>query len=234
MKRLTVPLLVAAVASIGFVQITATASPVSHSVPALASAAPKHMLSADNFPRPSREACVSTVAKLPTSTLYKPTDRRLYQHTLVVVRKSKRRLMLFRYGKAVPGCWQVGLGSGKIAGTKHREGDLKTPEGWYRTSDKPWSRFHGAIAIHYPNKLDARRGLRSGQISRSTYRRIVRALERGVKPPQRTKLGGEVLIHGGGGKSDWTLGCVALDNPRLDSLRKLLPRNKRFNILILP
>ena len=37
-------------------------------------------------------------------------------------------------------------------------------------------------------------------------------------PPQNTKLGGDIYIHGNGAQSDWTWGCVALEN---DDMREL-------------
>jgi WD40 repeat protein len=37
-------------------------------------------------------------------------------------------------------------------------------------------------------------------------------------PPQDTALGGEIFIHGGGTGSDWTLGCIALADARIDWL----------------
>ena len=37
-------------------------------------------------------------------------------------------------------------------------------------------------------------------------------------PPWDTPLGGEIFIHGGGSGSDWTWGCVALDD---DDVREL-------------
>ena len=43
-------------------------------------------------------------------------------------------------------------------------------------------------------------------------------------PPQRTRLGGEIYIHGQdaarphGRSQDWTRGCIALDNPAMQEL----------------
>ena len=37
-------------------------------------------------------------------------------------------------------------------------------------------------------------------------------------PPQYTKLGGLIYIHGNGAKSDWTWGCVALENEQMKEL----------------
>ena len=40
----------------------------------------------------------------------------------------------------------------------------------------------------------------------------------GRAPPWNTPLGGAIGIHGGGGSSDWTLGCVAVENAEIEEL----------------
>ena len=47
---------------------------------------------------------------------------------------------------------------------------------------------------------------------------IVEAHRRKATPPQHTKLGGLIYIHGHGAASDWTLGCVALENEHMKEL----------------
>ena len=42
-------------------------------------------------------------------------------------------------------------------------------------------------------------------------------------PPWDTKLGGEIFVHGRGSKSDWTLGCIALDDADIEELYRLVP-----------
>ena len=37
-------------------------------------------------------------------------------------------------------------------------------------------------------------------------------------PPWNTSLGGEIMIHGHGSETDWTLGCIAVDNEVMDIL----------------
>ena len=37
-------------------------------------------------------------------------------------------------------------------------------------------------------------------------------------PPQYTKLGGLIYIHGNGSSRDWTLGCVALEDNEMKEL----------------
>jgi murein L,D-transpeptidase YafK len=141
---------------------------------------------------------------------------------------------LHRGATGVPACWPAALALDYPAGQKQREGDRKTPEGWYRTSDKPTSQFYGAIAVHYPNVQDADAGLARGQITKARRDAISSADARGTKPPQYSSLGGEILVHGGGNFPDWTLGCVALENADLDRLRGLLPAGMKTDILILP
>ena len=183
-------------------------------------------------------ACPPRVAEIPDSHLFSVDDARFDGHA-VVVRKSERQLLLYENRRLAtvegrPACWRVGLANGYRAGDKKREGDRRTPEGWFRTSDKPTSSFYGAIAVHYPAVDDAEEGLADGRIDEQTRDAIVRAVDAGEKPPQATALGGEILVHGGGGSTDWTLGCVAMDDAHIDQLRAALGPGTRANILILP
>lgn len=176
--------------------------------------------------------CIDSVAELPAADFLRADDRRLTRGTLIVVSKRARRLMLYDEGKSVA-CYRVALGFAP-EGHKTVQGDGRTPEGWYRTSDKPWSSFENAIAIHYPNADDARAAEADGRVGKRTRDQIVGAIEAGKVPPQATKLGGAVLIHGGGSSFDWTLGCVALDDDELVALRDRLPKGMRTDLLILP
>jgi lipoprotein-anchoring transpeptidase ErfK/SrfK len=46
----------------------------------------------------------------------------------------------------------------------------------------------------------------------------MRALKARKAPPQNTRLGGDIYIHGHGSSSDWTWGCVALENEDIREL----------------
>jgi lipoprotein-anchoring transpeptidase ErfK/SrfK len=46
----------------------------------------------------------------------------------------------------------------------------------------------------------------------------LRALKTKKTPPQNTALGGDIYIHGNGAGSDWTWGCVALENEDIREL----------------
>jgi murein L,D-transpeptidase YafK len=183
-------------------------------------------------PPPAPGTCAATAAGIPGVD---PADPRLAGHAVIVVEKSARRLGLYDSG-AVVGCWPVGLGQadGADGGPKLRRGDLRTPEGWYRTSDRPWSSFYHAVTIHYPNAADADRGVATGRITAATRDRIVAAVAAGRTPPQDTPLGGDLLFHGGGSTSDWTLGCIALQDADIDALRSHLPAGMKTDTLILP
>jgi murein L,D-transpeptidase YafK len=72
--------------------------------------------------------------------------------------------------------------------------------------------------VSYPNVEDADRGLRDGLITKAQHDAIVDAQRRKVAPPQYTRLGGLIYIHGNGSSSDWTWGCVALENEHMKEL----------------
>ena len=98
-------------------------------------------------------------------------------------------------------------------GDKQYAGDKATPEGMYMVTKKKGSRdtkYYKALMINYPNEEDRTQFAeqkRKGMLSRNS------------------RLGGLIEIHGEGGKgSDWTIGCVALPNDRMDELySKLSP-----------
>jgi murein L,D-transpeptidase YafK len=135
----------------------------------------------------------------------------------IVVHKSKRKLELYSDGALVR-TYRVGLGLNPVP-AKQRQGDRATPEGEYYVfvrNDK--SAFYLSLGLSYPNVADAARGLRDGLISRGQRDAIVNAIKRKARPPQNTALGGDIFIHGGGAGSDWTWGCVALENAGIKEL----------------
>ena len=67
-----------------------------------------------------------------------------------------------------------------------------------------------------------RQHLYSPIITKDEYSRIVSAHQKGVTPPWNTKLGGEIFIHGRGSSSDWTWGCVALDDSEMKELFQIV------------
>lgn len=140
----------------------------------------------------------------------------------IVVKKGQRQLLLFS-GEKLVRTYQVGLGLSPI-GDKVRSGDHRTPEGdFYIFTRNDKSAFYLSLGISYPNVAHAERGLRDGLITRAQYDAIMRANKGKKTPPQNTRLGGTIYIHGNGAGSDWTWGCVALDDQDVRELFDVIP-----------
>jgi murein L,D-transpeptidase YafK len=135
----------------------------------------------------------------------------------IVVIKSKRQLKLYSAGSLVRS-YKVGLGLNPVD-DKKRQGDRATPEGdFYIFTKNNKSAYYLSLGLSYPNVEDAERGLRDRLISQAQHDVIVRAIKRKGTPPQNTALGGDIYIHGNGASSDWTWGCVALENEDMREL----------------
>jgi len=140
----------------------------------------------------------------------------------IIVIKSRRILELYSAGRLVKK-YRVGLGLSPVE-DKVRAGDRRTPEGdFYICSKNPRSQFYLSLQLSYPNARHAARGLRDGLITRDQYNQTLDALNRKRVPPQNTRLGGELFIHGNGSQGDWTWGCVALDDAEMRELYDAIP-----------
>jgi len=128
----------------------------------------------------------------------------------IIVSKAKRTLEYREEG--ISREFPIGLGSAPI-GRKSQQGDRKTPEGAYFITHKnSRSQFYLSLGISYPNPDDAKVGFESGMISRAQYAAIEETSRQRHRPPQNTRLGGDIFIHGRGAQSDWTWGCIALND----------------------
>jgi murein L,D-transpeptidase YafK len=158
----------------------------------------------------------------------------------ILIKKGERKLYLYRRenGKErLAKTCQIALGNNPT-GTKRRQGDGATPEGdYYITHKNARSKFYLSLGVSYPNIADADQGLKDGLITKAQHQAITRAIRDKTKPPQNTKLGGDIFIHGGGtGKlfgliRDWTLGCVALENDEMKELFDLVPAQTPVKIV---
>ena len=107
----------------------------------------------------------------------------------------------------------------EILGTEGNPDHWRTPEGaFYVVRKNPYSKFHRAFLLNYPNAEDATRGLRDGLINHRQFDIIIQAEKRGTAPPMGTALGGMIEIHGHGTglSSNWTQGCVAVRDEDMD------------------
>lgn len=147
----------------------------------------------------------------------KPNLKLPLKEPRIVVFKSRRQLELYSDGALVR-TYRVGLGLNPVD-DKQREGDRATPEGeFYIFIKNPKSAYYRSLGISYPNIEDAERGLRAGLVTRAQHHQIVSAIKKKAAPPQYTALGGLIYIHGNGAGSDWTWGCVALENEDVKEL----------------
>jgi murein L,D-transpeptidase YafK len=137
----------------------------------------------------------------------------------IVVAKTARQLTLM-CGSRVERAYPVTLGRNAGA-DKAVEGDEATPVGeFYVCAKNPRSRHFLSLCISYPNAEDAERGLAAGLIDGAEHAQILQAIAARKMPPQRTRLGGEIYIHG---RSEHfnprgTRGCIALNNPDMQDL----------------
>lgn len=173
---------------------------------------------------PARAAPVADAATLPSAE--RPTRSPLklpLDNPHLVVKKSERRLLLFDGDKALR-TYRVGLGFAPT-GDKVRQGDGRTPEGsFYVCVKNAASQYYLSLGLSYPGKAHAARGLRDGLITQAQHDGIISALNRRQRPLWDTRLGGEIFIHGNGSSSDWTWGCVALDNEDMKELFDAIPK----------
>jgi hypothetical protein len=112
----------------------------------------------------------------------------------LLANKAQRRLELW-VGRRMVKAYRVQLGI-VPRGAKLRLGDRRTPEGEYFICAHTRSKYYLALWISYPNLEDARRGLESKLINPREYEEVNAALKEGRCPPQRTRLGGDLLLHG--------------------------------------
>ncbi len=148
----------------------------------------------------------------------------------LVILKSQRKLLLMNSSNLIK-TYSIDLGRNP-RGDKRRLGDCRTPEGeFYVCRLVNPSRYHRAFLLSYPNIEDAAKGYLSGLISLTDYVRIVEANVRKQIPPQYTRLGGLLEIHGSRQGLDWTLGCAALSNEDMDELWHVIREHTRVTIL---
>lgn len=152
----------------------------------------------------------------------------------IVVEKSARRLRVYA-GAALLLESRIAIGRNSEA-DKTVEGDEATPLGeFFVCARNPRSRFFLSLCISYPNAAHADRGLRGGLIDAKEHAQIIDALAQRRTPPQHTRLGGEIYIHGevpfGETRGDdATRGCIALDNATMRALFDLAPLGTRISI----
>jgi murein L,D-transpeptidase YafK len=132
----------------------------------------------------------------------KPADK-------ILIEKKARKLKLLRKNVVLK-TYRISLGT-HATGPKTCQGDGRTPEGFYFVDGRnPNSHYHRSLHISYPNEKDY-----------------------AVAKKSRCNPGGDIFIHGlpNGyswlGKThlahDWTLGCIAVTDPEIEEIWRLVP-----------
>jgi len=174
-------------------------------------------------------AFVSTTAYFSFSQTRQPLPP--MENPRIVIMKKKRRLQIFD-GEKLVRQYKIALGFA-ARGDKEIEGDGRTPEGeFYVFTKNDQSRFFLSLGLSYPNSEAAKRGMKEKIISQEEHDAIIKAIEEKRMPPQKTALGGEIYIHGGGAtENDWTEGCVALRNEQMKEIFDVIPIGAKVKIL---
>jgi len=148
----------------------------------------------------------------------------------IVIRKSARVLEVYDGPRLVRSFTMVLGFSPEL--DKEIEGDGRTPEGdFYVFAKNLKSRFYLSLGLSYPGPDDAERGYAAGLIASEEHAAIVRAADEKGMPPQKTALGGEIYIHGGGTANDWTDGCIALNDDEMTELFEAVPVGTKVKIV---
>lgn len=171
-----------------------------------------------------------TIQNIPdTFKTIRINSRALLRNAEIIISKSERTLSVYESSDLI-GYYKIALGKNPVS-DKNRNGDFSTPEGnFYICHKNLKSKFHLSLLISYPNTEDAERGLKDSIISKEEYNNIVFAINHKKTPPQNTALGGDICIHGGGTVSDWTFGCIALENEHIEEMFRVI--NNGINVII--
>ena len=149
---------------------------------------------------------------------------------LLLISKSAHTLTLFKEGQAIKK-YSCAFGVNPD-GDKLQQGDNRTPEGTFYITDKEKLGNHPYLGrtwmgLSYPATSHAERAIKQNLISSEQYQAILEANRRGAMPPQNTRLGGWIGIHGGREdltkqKIDWTEGCIAMLDSDLEELYSII------------
>ena len=136
----------------------------------------------------------------------------------IIVDKFSRKCYVYQNG-AKKYEFEVELGKNWI-GDKQLKGDKATPEGMYSIVDKMKgnkTKYYKALLLNYPNAEDL--ASFAQEKSKGTI-------------PSSAKIGGMIEIHGNGGKgTDWTEGCIALQDKDMDIVYNLAKEGTPVTII---
>ena len=135
---------------------------------------------------------------------------------VLIQKKEHRMKLLAADGSEVAG-YSVAIGPGGM-GPKRKEGDMTTPVGRYHVTMHQPSQYKIFLRLDYPTADDFKR---------------FNELKAKGSLPKDAKIGGDIGIHGppvsvpgplkGAMKlTDWTAGCIAVDDDEISEVAKLV------------
>lgn len=155
----------------------------------------------------------------------------------VVIWKSHYTLTLYKGAQPVK-TYRAVFGKGYQNGDKEKVGDRRTPEGdFFICTMNHSKRFYKFMGLSYPGIKHAEAALKNGLITMKEYEQIRKANDERQPPPWDTKLGGAVGIHGRmigsatGSGTNWTDGCIALENTDVDEIYSVVSLGTPVTIL---
>jgi hypothetical protein len=151
---------------------------------------------------------------------------------------SKRNLC-FKYKEEIIKEYTIGAGKKTDEGFKEIEGDKKTPIGEFFICEKteyyPSKKYIGSrwMMLSYPNNEAADKGRDKSLISQEVFNEIRESISNKKTPPQNTKLGNYIGIHGGARPEyprDWTAGCIGMYDQDVEEIYEYLKVGSRVVI----
>ena len=159
-----------------------------------------------------------------------PANSAAQEPFVLIISKSAHTLTLVKDGQAIKK--YICVFGVNPDGDKLQQGDNRTPEGVFFITDKEKLGNHPYLGrtwmgLSYPAVSHAERAVRQNLINSEQYQAILAANRTGEMPPQNTRLGGWIGIHGGREdltkqKINWTEGCIAMLDSDLEELYTLI------------
>lgn len=155
----------------------------------------------------------------------------------IQVDTQKLELRVLRDNEVIETYSDIAIGRFGVTRDKRRQ-DGKTQLGEFRVNrinaESPFRLFFG---FDYPQLDQAERALQAGDLPLDDFNRIRTAHRRHSAPPQNTRLGGFLGIHGIGAGDpkvhatyNWTNGCIALTNDQIEALSRWIKLGTRVVI----
>lgn len=143
--------------------------------------------------------------------------------------KSSHYLEVWENGNVIKS-YMATAGAGE--GNKEKQGDYKTPVGYYYICEmKVSDALKEEMKVNYPNIVDAENGLKKGIIGQSTFTELLNENRNLEKPSGKTGLGGGIEIHGNGQLMDATRGCIGVKNEWVRDIYDVMELGDRVYIV---